>query len=227
MNHKTIGAENPPDPSPVTASVFRQRSLVPNWLLFSIFAGGFVLLSVIGTVYAAAPIPARPRSAPGTAIAFHTAVPCYPPCWHGIVPGPSTDQQAEAAVENMPGYRRTSGLIEWGDGNSIQIVNGRVAKILLTYPPFSYTLGDVFDKFGPPEKFRYPIFGAEDARVAFDFLYPSRGMEFGTGFKYRDGVPERTMPVSYSEYYPPMSLADYISKYNVVMEVSDWMGWKP
>ncbi|MGI8588647.1 MAG: hypothetical protein ACR2M0_13320 [Chloroflexia bacterium] len=142
------------------------------------------------------------------------------------MPGQSTDQQAQAAVENMPGYRRTSGLIEWGDGNSIQIVNGRVTEILLTYPPFSYTLGDVFDKFGPPEKFRYPIYGAEDAREAIGFLYPSRGMEFWTDFKYSYRSPERTMPVSHSEYYPPMSLADYISKYHVVMEISDWMGWK-
>ncbi len=45
-----MNTENPPDPSSVKASVFRQHSLVPNWLLIGLIAGGFVLLSVMWTV---------------------------------------------------------------------------------------------------------------------------------------------------------------------------------
>jgi hypothetical protein len=132
-------------------------------------------------------------------------VPCKPPCWHGLIPGQSTTQEVEQAMDELRASEWAS-LVEgspvWGyhiyplphtpDG-SIHIVmddTGTVAKIGGT-TLFHHPMGTLVEQFGKPERL-YLIsrratvcLSCEDWKpsepmpsVPVHLLYPSQGLWF-------------------------------------------------
>lgn len=92
---------------------------------------------------------------------------CLPPCWRGIVPGKSTEAEAQIILSQLPMYYRMSWadngntVVEhtWGNRSScmpgdndnyLRSINGVVQEISLSYDAASIRLGEIVDTYGPP-----------------------------------------------------------------------------
>lgn len=168
-----------------------------------------------------------------TTMAISNVVPeekeqCGPPCWQGIVPGKSTEDQVQKLVAQFAGHELVEGLDpntgkrvavhSWRSGhldqayawNSIRSVGGIVERIDLFFNPANSTLVDLIDKYGPPQKLRTERYGTEVNLFHIGFLYPSKGLEFWTEFS-ADVEPRRDAKVRSYSYYVPMRWEAYLS----------------
>lgn len=168
-----------------------------------------------------------------------TGEPCAPPCWHNIVPGVSTQSDVRAQLENSPLVKAESlsyHLSEYGGiqlfeytwqarskvANRIFFKGDRVLRINIRMDD-DVTLGDVVDKYGPPETI-YVDRGPEDiSRYYITCDYPSMGLRIKgyTRIKSRELdelVVDDTVwlsedaKITEAIYHAPMPLPDALSQ---------------
>jgi hypothetical protein len=166
-----------------------------------------------------------------------TGLACEPPCWHGITPGQSTEEDAATVAQTMPGYLRLesrdpnladvwymwdSGSVDHNIRNGISVQKGIVKDITLENQN-EYTLGDIVAKYGPPQKVGHAVYGAEMAVFITAFHYPEKGLDFWTAYSGPPTVRRSERVVTYS-YFRPMTLAEYSSKPET--DCSDCLDWQ-
>jgi len=124
-----------------------------------------------------------------------TGEPCEPPCWQGLTPGESTEEdvaefiRATGFVDTRTIYRgrltrrgEVVGVsIQWrstagvgGRSNSFHIEGG-VLKDIIISPDYDLTLQRLFERYGPPEKYRAILQGFERQWVDVILFYPTHG----------------------------------------------------
>ncbi len=122
-----------------------------------------------------------------------TGEPCEPPCWQGLVPGVSTEQEVESAlraseyVDPDSVYPERSGgarIISWestawwtasAEPNAF-ILDGDTLMVISMQLDYELTLEDLLDRYGPPHKVwtQWRDWGSVDALV--NLYYPSIGL---------------------------------------------------
>jgi len=124
-----------------------------------------------------------------------TGEPCEPPCWQGLTPGESTEEdvaefiRATRFVDTRTIYRgrltrrgEVVGVsIQWsstagvgGRSNSFHIEGG-VLKDIIISPDYDLTLQRLFERYGPPETYRAILQGFERQWVDVILFYPTHG----------------------------------------------------
>jgi len=123
-------------------------------------------------------------------MSLRTLQPCAPPCWQGIIPGHSNTADVRRILPSLPFI--SPGSIEefsnpqeheiyfsWSYG-AILVVNDTVVHID-TQPGFRLELGEVVERFGPPERF-FPrnVRGPHGSYYTISLYYPDKGLVFNT-----------------------------------------------
>lgn len=121
-----------------------------------------------------------------------TGEPCEPPCWQGLTPGESTEEdvaefvRTTRFVDTRTIYRgsltrrgEVVGVsIHWdstaGGSNTLHIEGG-VLKTIIISPDYDLTLQRVVERYGPPEKYRAILQGFERQWVDVILFYPTHG----------------------------------------------------
>jgi hypothetical protein len=125
-----------------------------------------------------------------------TGEPCPAPCWHGVVPGESDEEEVRCALEDNPFvaqqsisrrveeydqlaveyvvfyWRSTSGGENW-----IHLSDGVVVDVSLDVD-YELTLGEIVKEFGAPEYLYGFIEGVERFNYLVWFGYPEQGLSF-------------------------------------------------
>jgi len=165
-----------------------------------------------------------------------THLPCAPPCWSGLVPGVSPQDEVYAVLHNSPWVRKGSvsrvpreGLgpgdseIVWEDRdvsngmNRAYVVHFRLVLISIGLDHDQLTLGNVVDMYGPPEAV-YARAKLDFFRYTVDLYYLAQGMRF-TGIAYpvasedvlidsKTGILEPDMSVNAAYYFAPGAYDD-------------------
>lgn len=182
-----------------------------------------------------------------------TDEPCAAPCWQGIVPSQTTEDEAIRILENNPfvsrrhlGCQRTepreticSWLGKyWRAGASKLYARDGVVSLMYLTPEINLTLGQVVTKYGPPEKVYTAIGGIEKLVYCFHLYYPSKGLHFISLTPIDPGEQKAPVTehwtVNSMEYFAPTSLEGYLevaipdipeSRARALREVEDWQGF--
>lgn len=170
-------------------------------------------------------------------------IPCKPPCWHGLVPGRSTYEEATQVLEQL----RASGQVDsveegptwfivypvpgtkgaiYGHfrDNLLQRINGRVE--------FYYPVGTLVEQFGAPERVYLIGKGSTICRSCEEWrppeppdapvegsgailFYPNQGLRFSMMIPVSGmGCVCPEMPVVAFWYFPPCSMREALDDYN-------------
>ncbi len=171
---------------------------------------------------------------PGLAYGY----PCKPPCWRGLVPGQSTRQEAEQAMEKLlvDGWADDIGGSP-GRGYSVYPLPGTRGSIIVGLVDdivteiiggvnFDYTIGSVIEQFGPPE-WLYLETKSDSADLSCEtwelsdspynvaiaspvyVLYPSQGLFFSMMIPW-NGIGRLCPEMRMNSfcYYAPLSIAE-------------------
>jgi hypothetical protein len=135
---------------------------------------------------------------PAVDMSLLTGEPCEPPCWQGLTPGSSTEEEANEflrtseLVDQATLYQaeltRGSGevvgvSIQWRstaprssnvDSNDFAIEGG-VLKNMIIYPDYDLTLESLLQRYGPPEKFHVMVTGRHVPSLRVTLFYPAHG----------------------------------------------------
>jgi hypothetical protein len=137
-----------------------------------------------------------PPGTPGPlALSLLTGEPCEPPCWQGLTPGESTEQDVYEFVQTSELVDRCGGIfcsdittaaagvigvsIQWGSthgrgGGDFNIQDG-VLEDMFIYPSYHLTLEDLIERYGPPDKFHVMVTGLHVPALEVTLFYPSYG----------------------------------------------------
>jgi len=127
-----------------------------------------------------------------------TDSPCAAPCWQGIVPGTSMEEEEIIGIlETLPyvdmGSVRQDSLpkgraISWWWNhwpwrrtgyNSVFLIGDVVHHITLSSVDFELTIEEILDKYGFPEATIYgPPLLPEEPYIWMTLFYPTRGLQF-------------------------------------------------
>jgi hypothetical protein len=131
--------------------------------------------------------------------------PCAAPCWQSIIPGVTTEGEARRLLKDSPFVRKDSldyhiaewkvvrGEYDWFSwrGRSREYYNylyirieGKV-ELIRIHPDYTLTLGQVIDKFGPPERVYVGLGGGGNVLIAY-LDYPAQGLRFTAHWSPRD-----------------------------------------
>jgi len=126
-----------------------------------------------------------------------TGDPCEPPCWQGLTPGQSTEDdvleflRSSRFVDTRTIYR--AALSRGGQvvGTSIQwrstaarrsnvdnndfAIEGGVLRDMIIYPDYDVTLESLLQRYGPPDKFHVMVTGRHVPELRVTLFYPTRG----------------------------------------------------
>jgi hypothetical protein len=137
------------------------------------------------------------REQPPVDASLLTGEPCEPPCWQGLTPGESTENEvvefirATKYVDPRTIYRgkvyrggEVVGVsIQWRstaavsrsvESNAFVIEDGLLESIVI-YPDREVTLENVVERYGSPEKFRAFVAGFHQPYVSLTVYYPTHG----------------------------------------------------
>lgn len=182
-----------------------------------------------------------------------TDEPCAAPCWQGIIPSHTTEEEAIRILQNNPFVSRhgvhchhtdpRSTICRWtakhwrGGVNRLYTWDGVVYLMYLT-PEINFTLGQVVGKYGPPEKVYTDIGGIEELVYCFHLYYPSRGLAFISLTPIDPGKRKASVSEDWTvnsiDYFAPTSLKGYFevlipdlpdSRARALREVEDWQGF--
>jgi hypothetical protein len=162
--------------------------------------------------------------------------PCPIPCWQGIVPGQTTEQEAVDILSakdrptyiGRPGISHLKGkeetIIKWknkgaemprqvSSASAMWIRKGTVHHTLLTLDP-GLTAQMVVDKWGEPNKIFVYVHGAEYLHEWASLCYPELGVEFTVflGFGRTPLTLSPDDPVLLSDLYVPMTVEQWLSE---------------
>jgi hypothetical protein len=163
-----------------------------------------------------------------------TGEPCEPPCWQGLTPGESTEEdvaefmRATRFVDTCSVFRSSytrltrggseevSGVvITWRSSgglatcNSFSIEEG-VLKYITICPYPGVTLGRLIDRYGPPEKYEVivPIGGPLYYDVTL--FYPTHGFTVDLVLPYDDGALQPESEVAEVWYFRAAPLERFL-----------------
>jgi len=136
-----------------------------------------------------------------------TGEPCQPPCWQGLVPGVSTEQEVEnlIAVSEYVNphrvYRERSGgatIISWESAvwsiaraqPNAFILDGDTLMVITHELDYELTLEDLLARYGPPQKFWVRWRGWGTADVLVNLYYPAMGLVLELVLEPSDGYHE-------------------------------------
>jgi len=135
---------------------------------------------------------------PPVEMSLLTGDPCEPPCWQGLTPGKSTEDdvlqfiRSSRFVDTRTVYRgrlsRGGGevvgvSIQWRstaarssnvDSNDF-LVEGGVLRGIIIYPDYDVTLESLLQRYGPPAKYHVAITGRHLPVLRVRLFYPARG----------------------------------------------------
>ncbi|NIN64367.1 MAG: hypothetical protein GTO63_06635 [Anaerolineae bacterium] len=129
-----------------------------------------------------------------------TGEPCEPPCWQGLTPGVSTEEEVNEFVRTSELVDRTTlfrgditrgtgevvGVsVQWWSradtagvprqfGNSFSIKDG-ILQYMTIFLDVEVTVEDLLERYGPPDKFSAYMVGAHPAWVELTLYYPEYG----------------------------------------------------
>ena len=126
-----------------------------------------------------------------------TGEPCEPPCWQGLSPGESTEEDVAEFIRttrfvdtrtiyrgritrggDVVGvsiwWRSTAARSRNVESNSFDIDTGVLEDITI-YPDYDLTLERLFERYGPPEKYVANLRGFERRWVEVTLYYPTHG----------------------------------------------------
>jgi hypothetical protein len=139
-----------------------------------------------------------------------TGEPCRPPCWQGLTPGESTEEDVaefmkttsfvDARTVSTSSFTRVTRAGEevarvttrWRSSaglrkcNSLSIEDGVLTDIMICHD-LGLNLGSLIDRYGPPEKYRAILQGFERQWVDVILFYPTHG--FTVYLALRPGDP--------------------------------------
>lgn len=121
--------------------------------------------------------------------------PCAAPCWQNITPGVTTEQEARRLLKDSPFVRKDSldyAIANWKTGgdydwfvwhgrnkkyrNALYLREGKV-ELIRIHPDYTLTLGQIIDKFGPPERVYVGLGLGGNLLIAY-LDYPAQGLRF-------------------------------------------------
>jgi len=135
---------------------------------------------------------------PPVEMSLLTGDPCEPPCWQGLTPGKSTEDdvlqfiRSSRFVDTRTVYRgrlsRGGGevvgvSIQWRstaarssnvDSNDF-LVEGGVLRGIIIYPDYDVTLESLLQRYGPPDKLHVMVTGRHVPMLQVTLFYPSYG----------------------------------------------------
>jgi hypothetical protein len=158
-----------------------------------------------------------------------TGEPCAPPCWQGLIPGQSTEQELAALLDASeqvdPGsLRRESGgcgqLTYWRNRETFASLSPRsgwtsnyactsrkVLKVVMEYLVYEVKLEQLLDNYGPPEALRAQPAGIpERPYVEVNLYYPARGLMCQLELADQDEPLQPETRVVRAWYFAPTSL---------------------
>jgi len=162
-----------------------------------------------------------------------TGEPCEPPCWQGLTPGQSTEEDVAAFMESTgfvdtrtvhrAGFTRltrdgeeVAGIgIHWsssaglGPCNHLSIEEG-VLKYITICPDYNLALERLFDRYGPPEKYHAILQGFERRWVEVTLFYPTHGFTVDVVLAYDDGTLQPESSVASMWYFRAAPLDRFI-----------------
>lgn len=118
---------------------------------------------------------------------------CAPPCWHNIVPGQSTREEALELLPTIPGVNprtiitisdfQANNTIVWDSTTFMRDLGGRITLVdekvsVLEFVPGkgALTLAKAIEKFGEPEKVLGGVDRAVRPGLVIYILYPTKGI---------------------------------------------------
>ena len=152
-----------------------------------------------------------------------TGEPCEPPCWQGLVPGVSTEEEVlqYMADSNYVGHHYRdpfagSNTIWWQSTlagrsqrtyNAFGIRGGMLAGMVILLD-YEFTLEELLIKYGDPEKFRAQWESGSSANAEVTLYYPRLGIIPQLVLRPSDGYHELQpeSKVIRVWYFPPTSL---------------------
>ncbi|MCP4539420.1 MAG: hypothetical protein GY832_19965 [Chloroflexi bacterium] len=161
--------------------------------------------------------------------------PCAAPCWHNIVPGVSKEKYIRSQLENSPFVRTNTleyelteinqvplAMFGWqAHGKNINRVYLRDDQVLWIEIALDYdlTLGDVVDKYGPPEGIYVFVGTADFDWYNIRFHYPEIGLtlESFSLVDPKDTVGGKillseSIKITDAQYYAPASLQSVLGE---------------
>ena len=188
-----------------------------------------------------------------------TGDPCSPPCWHNIVPGVSTEDDVRRELEGnlvkrgLLRYRATEqngvplDVFTWEVSgkkiNGIYLQKGQVLKMMINVT-YALTLGEIVEKYGPPEGIYARLGGPEYWNYLILFYYSSQGFSVTSytskvnpdQYRVRQGIGilSKDMQVDEVAYFAPTSLGSMVrdvflldgdSADRHLANVSEWQGF--
>ncbi len=158
-----------------------------------------------------------------------TDQPCRAPCWNNLTPGQSSLQDAAAFINSLNSS-------DWAGRVDKTFPDGceriRISDVVGNYVHYSVVfqirdnelvmidslasglpnLGQVVDRFGPPEFVRAEsVSGPSGTGYGIDVYYPQRGLAFQVETTPKDlGQIRRDMAISQVEYFAPTDLLSYL-----------------
>ena len=134
---------------------------------------------------------------PPVGMSLLTGDPCEPPCWQGLTPGQSTEDDAleflrsSRFVDTRTIYRAAlsrggqvvGSSIQWRstaarssnvDSNDFAIEGG-VLRDMIIYPDYDVTLESLLQRYGPPDKLHVMVTGRHVPMLQVTLFYPSYG----------------------------------------------------
>lgn len=133
--------------------------------------------------------------APPVGMSLLTGEPCEPPCWQGLTPGESTQEQVAEFIRVSglvdpqslyPGRlsrdgQRVGVSMQWrsravgGRGTNSFTIEDGILKGIIIYPDYDITLDSLLERYGPPEKVAVGITGVHIPSVGVTMFYPTQG----------------------------------------------------
>ena len=124
-----------------------------------------------------------------------TGEPCEPPCWEGLTPGVSTEEDVAEFMEStrLVDTRTVSrvGMTRGGEVVGVSIrwhstagrgaagnrfaIEGGVLQDITIYPDYDLTLERLIERYGPPQKYVSHLSGYERQWVDVTLYYPTHG----------------------------------------------------
>lgn len=192
------------------------------------------------------------ESRPAVKVSFFSkTTPCESPCWRGLTPGISTEQEGGELAKQFPQYKHIQTTLygkpvvwdEWYSGigisdcklgfdrtsmNSIRYDMGVVQRIDLYHDPnINSSLEDVVRKYGAPEKVMVAFYSVGSGGNLVSFLYASKGLQFDTDFVPDYPAPKRQMQITAVKYFAPSTWQEYRSTFleGTDSGFGDWTGF--
>jgi hypothetical protein len=159
-----------------------------------------VIAQVLVYSLALLPILAGCGEPPPVDTSLLTGEPCEPPCWQGLVPGVSTEEEVDEFVRTSELVDQTTlfrGDITRGTGQVVGVsvqwwsradmagvprqfgndftLEGGVLQYMTIFLDVEVTLEDLLERYGAPEKFTAWHEGVEVSYVRVTLYYPNHG----------------------------------------------------